>query len=53
MSTAANPIRPSSSPIAATMKSVFANGTCDGRPLPSPVPAIPPVARPKSDCEIW
>lgn len=52
ISTAESPIRPSSSPIAEMMKSVLANGTCDGRPLPSPVPARPPVASPDSDCEI-
>ena len=47
------PTRPSSSPIAAMMKSVLANGTVPGRPSPSPVPVSPPVPKPNSDWTSW
>ena len=52
ISTAARPIRPSSSPMVEVMKSVFANGTWSGRPLPSPVPPMPPEASPNRACEL-
>ena len=44
------PSSPSSSPIAAKMKSVAANGIRPGDPWPSPVPTIPPLAIPNSAC---
>ncbi len=47
------PIRPSSSPMAANMKSVDAAGIFPGLPRPSPVPANPPVPNANSDCTIW
>ncbi len=53
MSVAASPTKPSSSPMAALMKSVCASGTVSGRPEPSPVPNMPPVASPNSACAIW
>ncbi len=48
-----SPTRPSSSPSAAVMKSVEANGTMSGRPAPSPVPKMPPVPSPNSDWTSW
>ena len=52
-STAVVPSSPSSSPIAAKMKSVAANGIRPGEPWPSPVPTIPPLAIPNSACASW
>ncbi len=52
-STAMTPTRPSSSPMAAMMKSVLANGTTPGLPSPRPVPVRPPVPKPNSDCTSW
>ncbi len=47
------PIRPSSSPMAAKMKSFCASGTLSGLPRPSPVPTTPPSAMPYSAWTIW
>src|SRR6266545_2445027 len=47
------PITPSSSPIAAKMKSVAAYGMIPGSPWPSPVPPIPPVAMANSPWASW
>ena len=49
-STAAVPRKPSSSPIAAKMKSVSAYGISHGDPCPSPEPTRPPVDMPNQPC---
>src|ERR671938_97072 len=46
MITAISPVMPSSSPIAAAMKSLRASGVRPGRPRPRPVPSRPPQAMP-------
>ena len=47
------PNRPSSSPKELMMKSLLATGTISGWPPPKPVPNMPPVPKPNSDCWIW
>ena len=47
------PSRPSSSPIAAKIMSVEANGISVGTPCDRPEPPIPPVDMPNSDCASW
>ena len=51
--TAITAVRPSSSPIAATMKSDSANGTRSGLPPPKPLPMSPPHAMPKRPSTSW
>src|SRR5581483_9260620 len=53
--TSSEPIRPSSSPLTAKMKSVCAFGRkCHlARPAPRPTPVSPPVPMAMSDCTIW
>ena len=46
-------VRPSSSPIAATMKSDSAAGTRSGLPPPNPRPISPPQAIPNVASTIW
>ena len=53
MSTAVAPSRPSSSTMAAKMKSVSTSGILVGMPRPSPAPVIPPSAMAKALCTIW
>ena len=51
--TAAAPSRPSSSAMAAKMKSVAASGMRWGLPRPGPSPKIPPAAMAKRPWMIW
>ena len=53
MITAISPVIPSSSPIAAAMKSLRAKGVSPGRPRPSPVPSSPPQAIPNWALITW
>ena len=47
------PNRPSSSPMAAKMKSVSTTGMRSGLPRPRPVPPTPPHARANQLCTTW
>ena len=53
MTTAIVPSRPSSSPIAAKMKSVVATGIRFGWPRPRPVPWKPPLPNANRLCTSW
>ena len=53
INTAEEPARPSSSPIAAKMKSVSAKGMRPGSPCPRPVPVRPPSASANEPSTIW
>jgi hypothetical protein len=53
MSTATVPIRPSSSPMAAKMKSVETAGMRWGFPCPRLVPVRPPAAKANMACTVW